>query len=280
MDLKKLAHDIANVYMENSKVEAVLLGGSVARNWHDEFSDIELFVFWKIDPTDHDRKYVINRVNGEVIDFYDFEDDEWSETYITEGVNLEISNFLTTTIEKWIDDVVSRFETDLEKQCLVATIHDGRVFGGEIVIRQLKKKVVKYPQALSQAMINNYLDMGSRWSNREALLSREDWLMLYNVIVSTQTNIMGILFGLNRMYVHHPAFKWQKQSTEKMTLLPNNLVQRLQSVLVEHPKHSVRELENIVQETYELVQKEYPQMDLTPVKEKSTFVRPRNNSST
>ncbi len=77
MDLKKLAHDIANVYMENSKVEAVLLGGSVARNWHDEFSDIELFVFWKIDPTDHDRKYVINRVNGEVIDFYDFEDDEW-----------------------------------------------------------------------------------------------------------------------------------------------------------------------------------------------------------
>ncbi len=91
---------------------------------------------------------------------------------------------------------------------------------------------------------------------------------------------MGILFGLNRMYVHHPAFKWQKQSTEKMALLPNNLVQRLQSVLVEHPKHSVRELENIVQETYEIVQKEYPQMDLTPVREKSTFVRPRNNSST
>jgi tRNA nucleotidyltransferase (CCA-adding enzyme) len=56
VDLKILASEIANIYQQNPKVEAVLLGGSVSRNWHDEYSDIELFVFWKGDPTDEERK--------------------------------------------------------------------------------------------------------------------------------------------------------------------------------------------------------------------------------
>ncbi|WP_152604252.1 hypothetical protein [Heyndrickxia ginsengihumi] len=52
-------------------------------------------------------------------------------------------------------------------------------------------------------MIKEYMDLGSRWNNREALFARGDWLMLYKVIVSVQSNIMGMLFGLNRLYVHH-----------------------------------------------------------------------------
>ncbi|MEI4770922.1 hypothetical protein WAX74_14965 [Psychrobacillus sp. FJAT-51614] len=70
MNLKFLASSISNVYIQNPKVDAVLLGGSVSRNWSDEFSDIELFVFWKECPTEEDRKVSINSVNGRIIDFH------------------------------------------------------------------------------------------------------------------------------------------------------------------------------------------------------------------
>ncbi|WP_152604253.1 hypothetical protein [Heyndrickxia ginsengihumi] len=124
MNLKELAIVIANVYMQHSKVEAVLLGGFVSRNWYDEYSDIELFILWRENPIDEDRKTPIHYVIGDIIDFYPYEDGEWSETYIMNGVKLEISNFLTRTVQTIIDDVIVAIDTDLDKQCLIATVRD------------------------------------------------------------------------------------------------------------------------------------------------------------
>jgi Domain of unknown function (DUF4037) len=258
VDLKKFASDISKIYELNPKVEAILLGGSVSRNWHDQYSDIELFVFWEEPPTDEDRKDPIVKLNGEIIDFHPYEEEEWSETYITEGVKLEISNFLTDTINKVMKDVTLSFETDLNKQCIVATVHNGVTLSGDPIIKRMKESVNKYPNELSVAMIKENIHLGNRWNNREALLNREDWLMLYKVIVDVQTNIMGILFGLNRQYVHHPAFKWQKHTLQSMAIAPENIGVRLESIFLENPSTSIRELELIIQEVYELIQHKHP----------------------
>lgn len=53
----------------------MLLGVSVSRNWYDQYSDIELFVFWKEPPTDEDRKTPIVRVEGDIIDFHPCEEE-------------------------------------------------------------------------------------------------------------------------------------------------------------------------------------------------------------
>ncbi|WP_172461149.1 DUF4037 domain-containing protein [Priestia endophytica] len=204
MRLSLLAAEISNLYKKNPKVEAVLLGGSVSRNWHDEFSDIELPVLWKEDPIDKERKEPIHVLKGTIIEFHPYEKEEWSESYTTQGVKIEISNFLTQTVKNISYDVVKTFDTNLEKQCLVASIHDGIPIYGKDVVNNLKKTVEVYPKELSEAMIKENIDLGTRWQNREALLAREDWLMLYDVIVSAQVKVMGLLFGINRLYVHHP----------------------------------------------------------------------------
>ncbi|MEO4054837.1 DUF4037 domain-containing protein [Solibacillus sp. CAU 1738] len=276
MDLKVLASAIANIYEQNPKVEAVLLGGSVSRNWYDEYSDIELFVFWKKAPTDEDRMAPIGKFNGSIIDFHPYEDEEWSETYITQGVKLEISNFLTDTINKVISDVINSYDTDLDKQCIVATVYYGVTLIGDLVINNLKEKVSTYPYELSVAMVKENIFLGNRWTNREALLERKDWLMLYRVMVSVQTNLMGVLFGLNRKFVHHPAFKWQKHTLSSMKITPENISNRLESIFLADPKASIRELEVIIEEMYELVQREIPQIDLSFVVDKSLFLRPKN----
>ncbi|QTM98218.1 DUF4037 domain-containing protein [Sediminibacillus dalangtanensis] len=275
MDLLRLATDLSEIYMQNDKVEGVLLGGSVARNWQDDYSDIELFVFWKESPNDEDRKSPIKDVNGRIIVYYPYEEEEWSETYITQGIKLEISNFLTNTIHRILDEVILYYDTDLDKQCLAATVYDGVSLAGEDIIDQLKKKAEVYPEELGEAMIRENLDLGSRWSNREALLAREDWLMLYKVITSVQSNIMGMLFGLNRLYVHHPAFKWQKRTLERMKIAPKNISRILPSVFIAPPEESIRELEGVLQEIYGLIQRTHPEIDLTSVMERIRFLRPQ-----
>lgn len=277
MDLKRLAQAISKIYNHNPRVEAIILGGSVSRNWDDKYSDIELFVFWKEEPTDEDRKAPIIKLNGTIIDYYPYEDEEWSETFITQGVKLEMSHFLTKTINRLINEVVMTFDTTLEKQCIVATINNGTTLSGETILKRMKEKVINYPKELGVAMVEENIHLGNRWNNREALLHREDWLMLYKVMVDVQTKLMGILFGLNRQYVHHPAFKWQKQSLEIMEKKPENIVNRLNSIFLEHPSVAIKKLELILQEVYQLVQNELSQVQISSVMDKSLFLRPKQD---
>lgn len=276
LDLKKLAMDVSEVYAQNSKVEAILLGGSVSRNWQDEYSDIELLIFWKEEPADEDRKESIKKSAGKIIDFHPFEQEEWSETYVSQGVKFEISNFLTDTIQQIIKDVIFFFDTDLEKQCIVAAIDKGIPFHGELVITKMKERVSEYPDELRKAMIVENMDLGNRWNNRAALLYRQDWLMLYKVMVTVQTKLMTILFSLNRQYVPHPAFKWQRNSLELMEITPENAITRLESVFLNTPESSVKELQAIIQEVYRLIDRELPQIGISTTIDKSLLLRPKN----
>jgi len=58
---RALAQIVAPAYAKNPKVAGVLLAGSVARGIADQFSDIEIDIFWHAPPTDEDRSVPIER---------------------------------------------------------------------------------------------------------------------------------------------------------------------------------------------------------------------------
>jgi hypothetical protein len=270
------AIELCNIYKLNSKVDAAFIGGSVSRDWQDAYSDIEIFVLWESAPTDADRTRPIKAQDGRIIDFFPYEEEEWSETYISQGVKLEISNFLTSTIDKLLDDVVLAFDTDLNKQCLAASVLDGIAGSDNQILQTLKAKVHTYPDELRVAMIRDNMDLGTKWNNREALLQRQDWLMLYQMIAEVQTKLMGMLFGLNKQYVHHPAYKWQQHSLALMPLAPVHIAARFESVFLNDPRAGISELEAITEEIYCLVEQQLPEMDLAEVRIRSLFLRPKN----
>ncbi|WP_081986946.1 DUF4037 domain-containing protein [Planococcus sp. CAU13] len=278
-DLYGMAERAALFYAENPEVEAVLLGGSVSRGWQDRYSDIELLVFWKLPPSDEDRMKPIEKLEGTILDFHPHEDEEWSETYTAQGIKLEISNFLTATIRDFIYKTVQLFDTNPDTQCIAAAIRHGRALSGESVIAEMKQQLETYPDELRRAMIKANLDLGSRWHNREALLFRKDWLMLYKLLADVETKIMSLLFGLNRQYVIHPGFKWQRNSLASMPMKPENMSARMESVFLRNPQDAVRELETIVQELFDLIEKELPELDLTAARKQSQRTRPSHEGA-
>lgn len=263
MNLVQKAIDMAEIYKQNPKIEAVLLAGSVSRNWQDEHSDIELHILWSAPPEDKDREGPIKSVGGTILSYHPYEEEEWSESYVTqEGIKLEISNFLSVTVEGFISDVVDKYEIGYEKQCIVASIQDGASLHGEEIIRKLKDRVAEYPLELSKQMITENLLLSNRWNNREVLLKRKDWLMLYDVICEVQKNIFGALFGLNKMYVHHPEFKWMPFNIERMTIKPKNFPERMTNILMGNPENSIKDLELLIEEVLILAEKQIPELDL------------------
>ncbi|WP_243524416.1 DUF4037 domain-containing protein [Bacillus pseudomycoides] len=274
MNLMQKAIDMAEIYKQNPKVEAILLAGSVSRNWQDEKSDIELHILWSAPPEDEDRGGPIKNVGGTILSYHPYEEEEWSESYVTkDGIKLEISNFLSVTVECFISDVVDKCEIDYEKQCIVASIHDGVSLYGEDKIRGLKDRVADYPLELSKKMIVENLLLSNRWHNREALLKRKDWLMLYDVICEVQKNVCGVLFGLNQMYVHHPAFKWMPFNIERMTIKPEHLYTRMTNMLMGNPENSIKDLELLIEEVLILAEKKIPELDLLEQKKQISYVK-------
>ena len=275
MELKKLAVQAAEQYAQIPNIGAIMLAGSVSRNWQDEFSDIELLIFWREAPLDEERTQIIRQLGGELLEFYPYEEEEWAETYTINGVKFEISSFLTETIRQTIHQVTRELDVDPEKQCISAAVQHGIPLYGEAAIKQLKKQVEHYPLELQEAGINYYSDFGSRWNNREALVHRKDWLMFYKVVVSVQTNIMGLLFGLNRQFIPHPAFKWQRNSLGLMDIKPKNCAARLESVFFQEPSDAIKELEALIGEIFGLIRQELPHIDLSEATRKASFVRPK-----
>ncbi|WJE51704.1 DUF4037 domain-containing protein [Bacillus cereus] len=274
MNLMQKAIDMAEIYKQNPKVEAILLAGSVSRNWQDENSDIELHILWSAPPEDEDRGGPIKNVGGTILSYHPYEEEEWSESYVTkDGIKLEISNFLSVTVECFISDVVDKCEIDYEKQCIVASIHDGVSLYGEDKIRGLKDRVADYPLELSKKMIVENLLLSNRWHNREALLKRKDWLMLYDVICEVQKNVFGVLFGLNQMYVQHPAFKWMPFNIERMTIKPEHLYARMTNMLMGNPENSIKDLELLIEEVLILAEKKIPELDLLEQKKQISYVK-------
>ncbi|KKI92874.1 cytoplasmic protein [Bacillus sp. SA1-12] len=274
MNLKQKAIDLAAVYKQNVKIEAILLAGSVSRNLNDEHSDIEIHILWETPPEDQDRHLPIQLVGGSILTYHPYEEEEWSESFLTkEGMKVEISNFLSFTVERFISDVVDRFETNYDKQCVVASIHDGVILYGEEQIKELKKRISDYPLALSKQMISENLWLGNRWNNRNALLNRKDWLMLYEVFCEVQKKLFGVLFGLNQMYVHHPAFKWMNNNIEQMTIKPEKLYERMSTILIDSPENSVKELEALIEEVLVLVESYIPDLNLCEQKNQIRFAK-------
>ncbi|KMJ59862.1 cytoplasmic protein [Bacillus sp. LL01] len=274
MNLKEKAIEMTAIYKENTKIEAILLAGSVAQGWEDEFSDIELHLFWKEPPMDWERRGPILSVKGEILTFHPYEDEEWSESYLTgEGIKMEISNFLSSTINRTVNDVVVKYNPCYDKQCLVSSIHDGIALHGERIIHAFKNGVVNYPNELAVKMISENLEFGSRWNNRQALLRRQDWLMYYEIICDVQKKLMGVLFGLNSIYVHHPSFKWMPYKTEQLHVKPIDFLPRMNNVLKGNPEESLERMELLVLDVIKLVEIHKPEINIKKQKQTISFVK-------
>ena len=64
---RAIADRLAAIYAHNPYISAVLLGGSTARGHADQYSDIELGIFWYQPPTDEERRAVIELAEGDLI---------------------------------------------------------------------------------------------------------------------------------------------------------------------------------------------------------------------
>ena len=256
---RALAEIVAPEYAANPKVAGVLLAGSVARGLADGFSDIEIDIYWHTPPTDKDLSAPIERAGWPIV-YRHVDENEWADGFLIEGVKVDTSQFLVSTIDRWLDDAIVRADTEPEYQVRITAIQHGQPLHGAELIERWRAQIAEYPIALAHAMVAQHLEFRPRYL-MEMLAARDDVLLLHRCLVEVEQLIMDVLMGVNRVYAPHPYHKWLDWEIGQLTIAPPNLNRRLRQILRAEPRAAVDQLHLLIEETFALVDRHLPDFD-------------------
>ncbi|HEY2793688.1 MAG TPA: hypothetical protein VGJ28_15095, partial [Micromonosporaceae bacterium] len=231
IDRRELAERVATAYAGIPGVRAVLLTGSVARDFDDGWSDVELMVFHDGEPSEEARRAVPGLVTCWE---YDGDNDEWADDLLIDGVEVQASHKTVAGAEAWLSACTVGHDPDLVKQDFIALVRYGVPLHGSDVIAAWRRATDLYPDELRLAMVTEHLDFRSDWHRRK-LLDRGELLPLYTDLVDSVRNVHLVLLGLNGVWFPHLGFKWLRRTAADLVIAPPDLADRLDAVLTAEP---------------------------------------------
>jgi hypothetical protein len=226
-----LASRAALAYAGNTKLAALTVAGSVGSGLADRFSDLELDGYWFDAPGDLDRTGPVDALGGELTALWDYDRDEeeWSEDCRLGELHVTVSNFLTGTIERFLDEVVRHADTDPVKHMRLAALQRSRPLLGAEMIASWRARAAGYPDKLVSAMVEQSLNpqVLAGWAAREALIGRGDYLAVHDLLTRAGRAVVGVVLALNRVYAPHRQLKWQRSLIAGLDVVPDQLAERL-----------------------------------------------------
>ncbi len=251
-----LAEQAARAYASNEKLAALTVAGSVGAGLADRFSDLELDCYWFDPPGDLDRSGPVHVLGGELEALWDYdpEEEEWSDDYRLGGLEVTVSSFLVSTIDRFVDDVVLRTDTDPVKHMRMAALHRCRPLHGAELISAWRARAV-YPDKLVAAVVQRSLsaDVLEGWAAREALASRGDDLAVQDLLTRAGRAVFGAVLALNGVYSPHLVAKWQSHLISELDVMPEHFAQRLRLLATSGNAQALREAETLLADTVQLV---------------------------
>jgi len=147
-----VAERMAERYAAADGVAAVLLAGSVARGLADARSDVEVDVYWRRAPSDAERRAVVDDAGWEWV-YAEVDEHEWADGVRLDGVKVDVSQFVTATIDGYLD-ALREGDTEPELQVRATALLDGRALAGDGLIEDWRARLAEYPEALALAMLD------------------------------------------------------------------------------------------------------------------------------
>src|SRR5689334_24691018 len=150
-----VAKRIAGTYAGNPNVAALAVAGSVGAGLADRFSDLELDCYWFRPPVDADRLGPVEAMGGTLLALWDFDEDdeEWSEDYRVGELDITVSNFLVSSAEQFLDDVVLRADTDPVRHMRLAAFQRCRPLLGAETMASWRVRADTFPDTLVTALV-------------------------------------------------------------------------------------------------------------------------------
>ncbi len=269
--LLKLGKKILEPYTRLPTARAAMITGSAAEGVSDFYSDLDMTVYYENELPDEAALARIRKQHGAPERAWlmgDRAEGAIAEAYELGGLQAQIGH---TTIAAWeneIADVVDKFNADTPlHKAMSGTLEAVTVFG-DAYMNAWKEKIAAYPDGLRRAMVEKHLSVFPVWYVQGALDGRDALLWHYQILTKAAFNLVAVLAGLNRLYFTDFQFKKMRRFIGQMNLAPENFAARLENLFQQKPSAAALELETLVREVVELVERELPEVDTSAAKKR------------
>lgn len=234
-----IAKKICSEYEQLPCISGVVVGGSLARGFTDEYSDIEMYVYHRDRmPSKKEISDILKKLDAPLtrsknIHWYH---PAWGyHTFFgVEGINVELGYRDVENIEK-------RLMTYMRGDAILSTpgIHDapfGHYESGIVScvkeskilsdkqgdIKFLNRLANQYPVILKQAIIGYYMEDAITLTKKKLYYAalRDDSYNFQAVLANIVRSMNLVLFALNE--THYPGDKWNEKYIEKFKIKPKN----------------------------------------------------------
>lgn len=247
-------------YRENPGARMAVLGGSVAQGVADGWSDCDTIVYW--DEIDSEWLETPRAESAERFTWLEsYPGNAWIEQYRFGRLKADIAHVRLGWLHELIDGVLAGTDTDTTSLDVLRGVQESIVLFGEEQYESIRARVQNYPYELRLAMVRNHLKLSPSWIYDGMGRDRGDLVVFYEYVLATMRSLVGMLAGLNRVYVAPEKLKRVGAVVGRMELAPRDAAARLEALL-DLPRERVKpELDDLVGRTLELVEEHLPEVD-------------------
>jgi predicted nucleotidyltransferase len=262
------ARQLAKSLVTFKGIKAIIIAGSVARGYADQYSDVEIPIFWDELPDDATRHAIVAALNASFLYAYDGPARE--DQLLINGLQVDLWHISMAHQEATIKAVLVDHRLDLGSLNALDTIRSCIPLYGPEIIRAWKQRAAAYPEELAKQIIQEHL---ASFSTGELfiLAQRENPTAFHARLSFLQQEIFLVLLALNRRYF--PTFKWLYHALESMQVKPQDIAQRFRHAYEVSYSEAIADTKLMLEETLQLVERQFPQLDTAPIHRHLTYVR-------
>jgi predicted nucleotidyltransferase len=249
-------------------IRAIVVAGSVARGYADEYSDVEIPVFWETLPDDATRHAIVAALHAEFL--YAYDGPACEDQVLIDGLQVDLWHITVADQEAMLESVLHDHHFDLGSLNALDTMRFCIPLYGHEIVEKWKRRAQEYPDKLAEQVIQKHL---ASFSTAELfiLAQRNNPTAFYAQLSFLQQEIFLVLLALNRRYF--PTFKWLYPVLESMLIKPQALDQRFRQAYKAPYAETIADMKLILEETLHLVEGQFPQMDMATVYHHLNYVR-------
>jgi predicted nucleotidyltransferase len=251
------ARQVARRLRNFEGLQAVVVAGSVARGYADEYSDLELPLFWDEPPGDATRHAVVRALEADFLRPYNGPAQE--DNLLINGFQVDLWQCSVPFEEDTLDDVLQRYTTDLGASNFMDTVRTCIPLAGEKLIANWKQRASAYPEPLA---LRNLQEQLPRFEVGHLMIHalRDNPALVYERLSDMQQHLFLILLALNHVY--YPGPKWLYRTIEALPIKPVQAASRMKHVFQLGQVQAVEAMIDLLREALTLVAQYYPQVEI------------------
>lgn len=250
--------DAARMLAEKLKgvdgIRAVMAAGSAARGYSDVYSGLELIAYWDRPPGAEEKRAIARELGASCPEIGRGHE----SALVMNGFPVGLRHQSASGEEGVLDRVLKDFTTDLNDNNVADTVRTGIPLYGEELVREWQGRASEYPEKLARRFLDEYLPH-FRLRQLQFAARRNNPAAFYNILSNIQSSLFIVLLALNGSYF--PTYKWMFKRLHELPAKPENLEWRLREMYREPPAKAAGRMQEVLEETLELVEAQYPDLD-------------------